>query len=218
MGRTVRRCGPRRKQWRWQPGRGCPSGCQSGAKSGQCGGRRGAAWASWRLQERLRWLEDISSEVEKRHYKLWLASKAVLERALHNAAVTRSEFKVEQVYEKAKRYVASNAFPTAMKMLDEHRVVIIAGPPGVGKTTLVDLLLYRHLEAGYSPVLIQKTIEQGEELLIDYDFDLGEEFEPCRCGHPRCRGLMLRKKDWPKLRGIMSKVIGMKKSKQAIKP
>ena len=42
-----------------------------------------------------------------------------------------------------------------------------------------------------------RPIEQGEELLIDYDFDLGEEFEPCRCGHPRCRGLMLRKKDWP---------------------
>jgi SET domain-containing protein len=51
-----------------------------------------------------------------------------------------------------------------------------------------------------------RPIEQGEELLIDYGFDLGEEFEPCRCGHPRCRGLMLRKKDWPKLRRLMSKV------------
>ena len=51
-----------------------------------------------------------------------------------------------------------------------------------------------------------RSIEQDEELLIDYAFDLGEEFEPCRCGHPRCRGLMLRKKDWPKLRRIMSKI------------
>ena len=51
-----------------------------------------------------------------------------------------------------------------------------------------------------------RLIEQGEELLIDYDFDLGEEFDPCKCGHPRCRGLMLRKKDWPKLRRIMSKI------------
>jgi hypothetical protein len=51
-----------------------------------------------------------------------------------------------------------------------------------------------------------RPIEQGEELLIDYDFDLGEEFEPCRCGHPRCRGLMLRRKDWPKLRRLMSKI------------
>jgi hypothetical protein len=52
-----------------------------------------------------------------------------------------------------------------------------------------------------------RPIEQGEELLIDYDFDLGEEFEPCRCGHPRCRGIMLRRKDWPKLRRLMSKVL-----------
>ena len=52
-----------------------------------------------------------------------------------------------------------------------------------------------------------RPIEQDEELLIDYDFELGEEFEPCRCGHPSCRGLMLRTKDWPKLRKLMSKVL-----------
>jgi uncharacterized protein len=51
-----------------------------------------------------------------------------------------------------------------------------------------------------------RTIQQGEELLIDYDFDLGEEFELCRCGHPRCRGVMLRKRDWAKLRRIMSRI------------
>jgi SET domain-containing protein len=66
-----------------------------------------------------------------------------------------------------------------------------------------------------------RSIQQGEELLIDYGFDLGEEFEPCRCGHPQCRGLMLRKKDWPKLRRIMFKVLNSHKpkaSKQAAKP
>src|SRR5215831_4609100 len=52
-----------------------------------------------------------------------------------------------------------------------------------------------------------RPVEQHEELLIDYGYDLGEEFEPCRCGHPRCRGLMLRRKDWPKLRRLMSKVL-----------
>jgi len=50
-----------------------------------------------------------------------------------------------------------------------------------------------------------RPIEQHEELLIDYDYELGEEFEACGCGHPRCRGLMLRRKDWPKLRRLISK-------------
>lgn len=104
------------------------------------------------------------SDVEGRHYKLWLASRGVLDRVIHNAAVTRSEFKARQVYDQARRYVASEAYPQALKMLAEERVVIIAGPPGVGKTTLADLLLYAHLEQGYQAVLIQRDVEEGEKL------------------------------------------------------
>lgn len=109
-------------------------------------------------------LLGLYSDIETHHFKLWLASKAVLDKVIHNAALTRTQFKVQQVYQKAKRYVSSSAFPSALKMLDEHGVAIIAGPPGVGKTTLADLLLYRFCESGYQPVLIQKAIEQGEEL------------------------------------------------------
>jgi len=115
-------------------------------------------------QEVLNNLLGLYPDIETHHFKLWLASKAVLDRVLHNAIVTSTEFKVQQVYQKAKRYVSSAAFPAALKMLDEHGVAIIAGPPGVGKTTLADLLLYRYCEAGYQPVLIQKAIEQGEKL------------------------------------------------------
>jgi hypothetical protein len=104
------------------------------------------------------------SDVEGRHFKLWLASRAVLDRVLHNAAVTQSEFKVQQVYNEARRYVQSDAYPRALKMLRDARVVIIAGPPGVGKTTLANLLLYEHLENGYQAVVIQRDIEEGQKL------------------------------------------------------
>lgn len=104
------------------------------------------------------------SDVEGRHYKLWLASRGVLDRVIHNAALTRSEFKARQVYEQARRYVASDAYLKALQMLADQRVVIIAGPPGVGKTTLADLLLYAHLEQGYQAVLIQRDVEEGEKL------------------------------------------------------
>src|SRR5207237_5124821 len=80
-------------------------------------------------------------EIETKHFKLWLASTAVLQRVLHNAEVTRSAFKVRQVYQQARRYVMSRAYHQALEMLDKERVVIVAGPPGIGKTSLADLLL-----------------------------------------------------------------------------
>ncbi|MYE06537.1 MAG: hypothetical protein F4Y04_04835 [Chloroflexi bacterium] len=105
----------------------------------------------------------LHPEIEKRHFKLWLASSAVLERVLHNASVTQSEFKVEQVHRDARRYVQSAAYSEAMDLLDRHGIVIVAGPPGVGKTTLADLLLYRHLERGYQAVLLQGDAREGAD-------------------------------------------------------
>lgn len=112
-------------------------------------------------QEDLNNLLSQHPTIEGNHYKLWLASRAVLDRVLHNAAVTRSEFKARQVHKEVRRYVQSSAYPQALKMLNEHRVVIIAGPPGVGKSTLANLLLYEHLERSYQAVLIQRDIEEG---------------------------------------------------------
>ncbi|MGA7323029.1 MAG: ATP-binding protein [Rhodomicrobium sp.] len=100
-------------------------------------------------------------EIEQQHYKLWLSSRAVLDRVLHNASVTQSEFKVQQVYDQIRRYIPSDAYPTARHMLCENRVVILAGPPGVGKTTLANMLLYEHLEAGYQAILIQRDVQEG---------------------------------------------------------
>jgi DNA polymerase III delta prime subunit len=120
-------------------------------------------------QEGLNNLLGKHAEIEGKHFKLWLASRPVLDRVLHNAAVTQSEFKVRQVYQDARRYVQSNAYHRALSMLGEDGVVILSGPPGVGKTTLANLLLYQHLEQGYRAVLIQRDIKEGQTLFRQTD-------------------------------------------------
>ena len=86
--------------------------------------------------------------VEQKHYKLWLASRAVLDRVLHSSILTQTEFQIEKVHATVRRNVRSNAYPDALKILEQNRVVIISGAPGVGKTTLANMLLYTHLERG----------------------------------------------------------------------
>ncbi|MGN5479634.1 hypothetical protein ACTMU2_30280 [Cupriavidus basilensis] len=134
-------------------------------------------------RESLNNLLGLHPDVETRHFKLWLASQAVLNRVLHNAEVTQSEFKARKVYEQACRYVQGEAYPAAATMLREQGVVVIAGPPGVGKTTLADLLLYEHLDLGYQAVLIRHGVKEGLKLarsgvkqVFYYDDCLGPTF------------------------------------------
>lgn len=101
--------------------------------------------------------------VEQRHYKLWLASRAVLDRVIHNASFTQTEFDVERVHRDIRRYVRSAAYPRASAMLDSDHVAIISGAPGVGKTSLAKMLLYAHLERGYEPISILTDFQTGRE-------------------------------------------------------
>jgi DNA polymerase III delta prime subunit len=104
-------------------------------------------------------------EVERQHVKLWLGSSAQLERLLQNETYERTVGLLELLLQTLPRYVQTNAFWDAKKLLDEHRVVIIAGPPGVGKTTVARLLLLDYAERGFRPYLMQADPAEGFRLL-----------------------------------------------------
>lgn len=109
-------------------------------------------------------LLGLHTSVEGKHYKLWLASRAVLDRVTYNAVVVQSEFEVERVHRDIMRYVQSDAYPRAHKMLANDHVAIISGPPGVGKTTLSKMLLYAHISEGYEAVSILTDFQTGREM------------------------------------------------------
>jgi hypothetical protein len=102
--------------------------------------------------------------VERAHYKLWLASTNVLEMVLHSDIVTQTDFQVEKIHGEIKRYVQGHAYPRATKVLNDDHIVILSGLPGVGKTTLANMLLYEHLSQGFEPVVIRQDFAEGKAM------------------------------------------------------
>jgi hypothetical protein len=104
------------------------------------------------------------SEIEKAHYKLWLTSTAVLERVLHSAEHCQTDFQIDRIRRKLPIFVQNDAYPRALGIIGETRVLIISGAPGIGKSTLAEMLIYAHLAKGYEPVVIQADIAEGRKL------------------------------------------------------
>lgn len=133
--------------------------------------------------------DDIDSllarypDIERSNFKLWLTSTSVIARILHNAEICQAKFEVDRIRKKLPVFVQNTAYPRANQILSDHQVVIISGVPGIGKTTLAEMLLYAHLDDGYEPVVIQRDISEGKKLFREdskqifyYDDFLGQTF------------------------------------------
>lgn len=81
------------------------------------------------------------AEIERQHFKLWLTSEAVLRRVLDAGIFSDSEAHLDRVRLRLRRYVQNPSFKRARLLLDQSHYCIIAGIPGIGKTTLAEVLL-----------------------------------------------------------------------------
>jgi adenylate kinase family enzyme len=109
-------------------------------------------------------LDDLlarNPDVEKRHYKLWLSSAAILTYIINNAVYGRSGFDTSEIREKAPVFVKTSDFSKAEHVLNNLHTVIITGAPGIGKTTLAEQLVVKLLADGYELVSL-RDITDGE--------------------------------------------------------
>ncbi|MCA1702204.1 MAG: restriction endonuclease [Actinobacteria bacterium] len=88
-------------------------------------------------------------QVEKQHFKLWLASAEVLTRIVHSGIWERSEALMEEVQDRVKLYTRTGTYRTAYDLLINKHVAIITGAPGVGKSMLADMIALTYWEAGW---------------------------------------------------------------------
>lgn len=132
-------------------------------------------------------LDDICSllrknpNVEMAHYKLWLTSTSVLQKVLrHGSAVWKAMSKAD-IERQMSLYVQTDAFGTAMNTLLKFNYCILSGIPGIGKTTLAQVLIAKWMDDGYELIAVNESVEEAFEefessrrQIIYYDDFLGQ--------------------------------------------
>ncbi|MFY0517844.1 restriction endonuclease [Lysinibacillus sp. UGB7] len=121
--------------------------------------------------------------IERKHYKLWLVSTNVLNTILHSDVFNRSKFTEEQIKEKVSLYAPNESIDIALKHLEKNKVIVLSGGPGVGKTTLADMIYLNYSAQEYEFIEISDDINEGERLynpelkqVFYYDDFLGRNF------------------------------------------
>mgnify|MGYP000961192569 CR=1 FL=1 len=138
-------------------------------------------------------LNDILAKnptLERRHYKLWIRSTAVLQYLLQKPILDRSAFALEDILAEAKLYVPTANHSASLEKLETLGTVIISGAPGIGKTTLANHLVLHYIEKGFSLLKIADEIREAEgaftndeKQMFYFDDFLGRNYLEALTGH-----------------------------------
>jgi hypothetical protein len=111
--------------------------------------------------------EDLNRElrsfpdIERSHHKLWLTSEAIIRRMLHQASEMFRDHTEDSIRRRLSLYVRSDAFNTAIQLLRKHHYCIISGIPGIGKSTLAEMLVADYMKRGFRLVVAHENIKEA---------------------------------------------------------
>lgn len=103
--------------------------------------------------------------VEKRHFKLWVGNTSNLQSVLHGRSISRGRQLIQELARDSKYFVETRDVIRAREILQTEGSVIIAGSPGVGKTTVAKMLMGEYISAGWEPIVAVNSVDEAEELI-----------------------------------------------------
>ena len=108
-------------------------------------------------------------EIEKQHYKLWFSSVNILNKILHSDIVNKTRLEEEDIRKTVSIFAENESYPRAMEVFKESGFVVISGAPGVGKTTLARMLIFKMMaEEKYQQfIFVSRDINEAFSLLED---------------------------------------------------
>lgn len=98
------------------------------------------------------WKDEINAllseyeKVEKKYYKLWIASSNILKRFLNNGIFECSLSELQKIQENAIIYHPTQSHQEATEKIEENRVLIISWEPWIWKSTLAENLWLQYLK------------------------------------------------------------------------
>lgn len=119
-------------------------------------------------------------ETEKVHLKLWLSSTAVLERIVRAAFHEVTAILKAEIEAKVLVYAQNPSLKESRDKIESQRVLIISGLPGVGKTTLGEMLSYAYISEGWQFHAIRSlddgfaSIDDRKKQIFFFDDFLGK--------------------------------------------
>lgn len=117
-------------------------------------------------KKNLNMLLEQHDKVLTNHYKLWFSDTTVLRKILNSDLEFRSSLLTDDTFKRRLRiYVQTPIFDQARKYLKDNKFIVITGQPGVGKTTLAEMLVYDYIKEDYSLTYIIDDIKDAEKVL-----------------------------------------------------
>ncbi|MFE4953475.1 restriction endonuclease [Streptomyces sp. NPDC056653] len=152
--------------------------------------------------------------IVRRHLRLWLTSASVLNALLAKNVVTRSQALAREFDSTLRTYAVNPSYARALELLESKHVCVIAGIPGIGKTTLSQIVSAHYMALGYELVEISEDSDEANHLWNDdlsqiyyYDDFLGQTTFDEKLGKnedSRLLSLMRRVSNSPNKRFILT--------------